>query len=305
MEQRNYVWGFDIGGTKCAVCVAERDGKPFFRKEIPTASKPAWQDMFAALIDLVQPEYPHPLAVGVSCGSPMDSRRGLILSPPNLPGWDNVPAVQWLEERLHVPAFLQNDANACAMAEWRYGAGQGTRNMVFLTFGTGFGAGLILDGRVYEGTNGMAGEIGHVRLTDDGPVGYGKPGSCEGYCSGGGLNRLSIMETGHDRTARELAQLADAGDADARRTLEISARMLGHSVAIIIDLFNPERVVIGSIFQRAERWFRPLMEEVVAQEALGVSRAVCEVVPAQLGDRIGDIAAITIAWDGLERSTNA
>ena len=305
MSAERYVWGLDIGGTKCAVVAAGRDGKPFFRRELATKDYPAWQDMLSELIALVRPVYPEPAAVGVSCGSPMDSARGLILSPPNLPGWDNVPVVSWLEERLHVPAFLQNDANACAMAEWRYGAGQGTRNMIFLTFGTGFGAGLILDGRVYEGTNGMAGEIGHVRLTDDGPEGYGKRGSCEGYCSGGGLRRLSILETGRDLSAKELVQLAESGDEASIRTLETSARMLGRSVAILIDLFNPERIVIGSIFQRAEKWFRPLMEEVAARECVPVSYAACTVVPAQLGDAIGDIAAATIAWDGLDRRTNA
>ena len=158
---------------------------------------------------------------------------------------------------------------------------------------------------LYEGTNGMAGEIGHVRLTDDGPEGYGKPGSCEGYCSGGGLRRLSILQTGRDLSAKELVQLAEAGDQAAIRTLETSAQMLGRSVAILIDLFNPERIVIGSIFQRAEKWFRPWMERIAAREAVGISYDVCKVVPAQLGDAIGDIAAITIAWDGLDRRANA
>ena len=100
------------------------------------------------------------MAIGVSCGSPLDSEKGMILSPPSLPGWDNVPITAWLSRRYRAPAFLENDANACALAEWRFGAGQGCRSMGFLTFGTGFGAGLILDGRLYRGAGGMAGEIG-------------------------------------------------------------------------------------------------------------------------------------------------
>ena len=112
-------------------------------------------------------------AVGISCGGPLDSKKGLILSPPNLPGWDNVPVTKLLSEALQVPAFLQNDADACAIAEWRFGAGQGCENMVFLTFGTGLGAGLILNGKLYQGASGMAGEVGHLRLFDNGHIGYG------------------------------------------------------------------------------------------------------------------------------------
>ena len=187
---------------------------------------------------------------------PLDTRRGVIQAPPNLPLWDEVPICALLSERYGCPAYLQNDANACAIAEWRFGAGRGTRNMVFLTFGTGLGAGLILDGRLYEGANGMAGEAGHLRLAADGPEGYGKRGSFEGFCSGG----------------------------------------------VLIDLFNPERIVIGSIFARAEALFRPGMEAVIAREALAQSAAVCRVVPAQLGDSIGDVAALTIAIEFSQKN---
>lgn len=110
---------------------------------------------------------------------------GIIESPPNLPGWDSVPITDLLQSHFHAPAFLKNDANACAAAEWKYGAGKGTQNMIFLTFGTGLGVGLILDGRLYEGTNGNAGEVGHIRLDHFDPAGYGKIGSFEGFCSGG------------------------------------------------------------------------------------------------------------------------
>ena len=120
----------------------------------------------------------------------MDSARGIIREPPNLPGWVDVPITDMLTARLGLPAALCNDANACALAEWRFGAGKGTRNMVFLTFGTGMGAGLILDGRLYAGTCDAAGEIGHMRLAPDGPVGFFKAGSFEGFCSGGGLAKM-------------------------------------------------------------------------------------------------------------------
>ena len=157
--QQDTVRGLDIGGTKCALVIGDRQGNTLERWQVNTAQYACWETLVDTLLQQAVGQ-PRPLAVGVSCGGPLDARRGLILSPPNLPGWDEVPITQWLNQRLHVPAFLQNDANACTLAEWRYGAGKGCQHMVFLTFGTGMGAGLILNGRLYEGANGMAGEVG-------------------------------------------------------------------------------------------------------------------------------------------------
>ena len=291
-------WGLDIGGTKCAICAAGADGEIFYREQVATADYPKWQDLLETLLEMGAKHAPGPTAVGVSCGGPLDTKRGLILSPPNLPGWDEVPVTKWLNEKLGVPAYLQNDANACALAEWEYGAGKGTQNMIFITFGTGFGAGLILDGRLYEGTNGMAGEIGHVRMEYEGPVGYGKKGTMEGFCSGGGLRQLANIMIGKDLTAKDLAQLADQGDEAALAVFSRSAHILGRGLSILIDLFNPERIVIGSVFARAERHFRKEMEEEIEKEALTINRGSCQVVPAALGDRIGDLAAISTAIIG-------
>lgn len=119
--------------------------------------------------------------VGISCGGPLNSTAGIIEGPPNLPGWNNVKIADILTSHYGVFASLQNDANACAVAEWKFGAGKGAQNMIFLTFGTGLGAGLILNGRLYSGTNDNAGEIGHIRLEEFGPSGYGKSGSFEGF----------------------------------------------------------------------------------------------------------------------------
>lgn len=294
------VWGLDIGGTKCALVIGDRTGKVLARWQVATADYGAdWQRLINDLLKNAEGIYTRPLAAGVSCGGPLSSARGVIMSPPNLPGWDDVHIVEWLQNRLNVPAFLQNDANACALAEWQFGAGRGCKNMVFLTFGTGMGAGLILDGRLYAGTNDMAGEVGHVRLEPDGPEGYGKRGSFEGFCSGGGIRQLAQMELGKDLSCKQLCELADAGDADARRVLEKSADYLGRALAVLIDILNPERIVIGSIYARAERHFKDGALSAIRREALSLSSGVCEIVPAGLGDSIGDIAALSIAWNGL------
>lgn len=285
--------GLDIGGTKCALVSGTENCEILSRYEIKTADYPDWRDLIDAL--LAQRPAGQYAAVGVSCGGPLDSARGLILSPPNLPGWDEVPIVAYLQEKLGIPAFVQNDANACALAEWRFGAGKGCENMVFLTFGTGFGAGLILDGRLYSGTNDMAGEVGHVRAAADGPVGYGKAGSYEGFCSGGGIRQLAGGVSAKEAVAR-----AEAGDAQMQAVLEKSAQRLGACLAMLIDLLNPQKIVIGSIYARAEKWFRETALRVIEEEALIYPRQVCSIVPAALGDAIGDVAALSVAIHGRE-----
>ncbi len=309
--------GFDIGGTKCAVITADVCGETITvtRKEkIPTdlsVTPEEMLDRLAALAEGMLTERPE--AIGVSCGGPLDSARGVILGPPNLPGWDHVEIVSLLGARFGVPVKLQNDANACAVAEWKFGAGRGCRNMAFLTFGTGLGAGLILDGRLYVGTGDNAGECGHIRLDRFGPVGYGKAGSFEGFCSGGGLAQLGYTMaleqaqqgnypayfrkgmTPADVTARTVADAARAGDETARRVYEVCGEYLGRGLSVLIDLLNPERIVLGSIFARSGDLLRPAMERTIRQEALAAAADCCAIVPAELGEAIGDYAAIATA----------
>ncbi|MGN0179917.1 MAG: ROK family protein, partial [Monoglobaceae bacterium] len=187
----------------------------------------------------------------------------------------------------------------------------------FLTFGTGMGAGLILNGRLYSGTNDMAGEVGHMRMADFGPVGYGKAGSFEGFCSGGGIAKLGkiLAEEKLQRgevtafcksrdeleniTAKSIAECAKRGDADAIRVYDICAEKLGAGISILIDILNPEKIVIGSVFERSEALLRDKMEKVINTETLSYAGEVCEIVPAQLGDSIGDWAAIAVAENTL------
>jgi glucokinase len=231
-----------------------------------------------------------------------------------------VPVTAELARALRSPAFLQNDANACALAEWRYGAGRGTRNMVFLTMGTGMGAGLVIDGRLYEGTNDLAGEVGHVRIAEQGPEGYGKVGSFEAFCGGAGIAKLAraAAETSiasgrapafcpdsgslASVSVRAVGEAAEAGDPLALQVFADCGRYLGRGLAIICDIINPQRVVIGSIFVRCRRFLQPTMDAELAREALPGAVRVCQVVPAALGEAIGDYASLSVAVDGLARS---
>ena len=307
--------GLDIGGTKCAALLGRREENGFAileRVQLPTEGSAAQmlEKLFSAAEEIIRRTGEKPAACGISCGGPLNSKTGMILSPPNLPGWDEVPVVKMAEDRFQIPAELQNDANACALAEWMFGAGQGSENMVFLTFGTGMGAGLVLGGKLYDGACGMAGEVGHMRLADRGPIGYGKAGSFEGFCSGGGiadLAKLMLAETEENSvlkekqtavTAKDVAEAATAGDALAKKIISVSARHLGKGLALLVDVLNPEKIIIGSIFARCEGLFREEMEAVLHEEALSCSVKACKVVPAGLGERIGDYAALCVAAYG-------
>ena len=312
--------GFDIGGTKCAACLGkEREGGVDIveKRAFPTPKtwREALEQLFLAAEELIAAHSASISACGFSCGGPLDSAKGMVMSPPNLPGWDDVPVVRMAEARFHVPAFLENDANACALAEWRWGAGQGTHSMAFLTFGTGLGAGLILDDRLLRGANGNAGEIGHIRLAPFGPAGYGKEGSFEGFCSGGGLAQMAItlgrravqngkkcayLENGYESvTTKAVAQAAYAGDETALEVFERCGEKLGEGLSVLVDVINPEAIVIGSVFTRCEDLIRPAMERVMARECLSASLKAVRVLPAQLGEAIGDYAALCAAEYGL------
>nr|MBR6778313.1 ROK family protein [Clostridia bacterium] len=310
----SYCIGFDIGGTKCAVSLGKvEEGKISLlkREETPTMDEPKKTlSVLAPFVKEWVKEY-GVTAAGISCGGPLDSKKGLIVSTPNLSkGWHGFYIVDYVKEEFGLTAKLQNDANACAVAEWKFGAGRGTRNMVFFTFGTGLGAGLILDGKLYAGANDNAGEAGHIRLAKTGPIGYGKAGSFEGFCSGSGIAKLAkqmaarckkmpecIEKMGgmSEITTKKLAQAAFAGDKFAKRVFDKSGEMLGKGLSVIVDIINPEKIVIGGVFMRSSALLVPAMNKVLQKEALGESMQVCEIVPAELSENIGDIAALSLA----------
>ncbi len=316
--------GIDIGGTKCSVIAGTKDMEILRKVTFPTETDKGPYHAINLLLNHAE-ETANALgrtklkAAGISCGGPLDSKKGIVQSPPNLPGWDNIPIVRLFNEKLGIPAYLQNDANACALAEWKYGAGKGTGNMIFLTFGTGMGGGLILDGRLYSGTNDLAGEVGHIRLADDGPKAYGKKGSFEGFCSGTGIaliakkmlyEKFSLSQpvtfchdiADVDRiTAKDVAEAACAGDETAIKIFGISGEYLGKGLAVLIDILNPEMIVIGSIYARCRQFIEPACLEAIRREALEPAGKVCRIVPSSLGDQVGDYASLSVAIVGNEK----
>ena len=310
-----YYIGLDIGGTKCAATLGKiKADKPEIIKKdyFLTLDGEPYKilERFSAFIEKVKSDYPL-RGIGVSCGGPLDSKNGVVMRPPSLPKWDGVKVVEYFRNKFGIPTRLKNDADACAVAEWKYGAGKGSKNMAFLTFGTGFGAGLILDGKLYSGACDNAGEIGHVRLTDKGPEGYRKNGSCEGYCSGSGMVRLAdIMKTRKslkqsyddflsaakgEVSAKTMAEYARRGNAFCKAVYKKSGRMLGRAVSILIDLLNLDTIVIGGIYMRAHDLLYPEAITVMKQECLLSSLEKVKILPAKLSENIGDVAALSVA----------
>lgn len=319
------ILGVDIGGTKSAVALGNRKGDIVDRRSELT--RPLERSPMETLNRLVM--LAHEMlkdnhigidqidGVGVSCGGPLDTKTGTIFAPPNLPGWAAVPVKQILEEGFKIPVIVENDANATALAEWIFGAGRGAQNVVFITMGTGIGGGLILDGKLYRGTNDLAGELGHQTLLMNGPLcGCGKRGCLEALASGPAIARLareSMMYGRHKRvlvlaggnpediTARNVVDAAKEGDRFAVQILEEAGTYMGLGIANLIQILNPERVIIGTIAVHAGDLVMNPIRAAVEEFTWKRSLSVCEIVAAELGDRAQDLAGIALVIEGKTR----
>ena len=299
------ILGLDIGGTKMAVVLGTSKGEIRWRRQFSTVPERGFPAVFEELVSMARSglsQAPDRVdAVSVSIGGPLDVGKGIVKSPPNLPGWNNIPLKQLLADQLSLPVYVEHDGNAGALAEYLFGAGKGLRNIVFLTMGTGFGAGLILDGKLYRGTTDTAGEVGHIRIAEDGPLCYGKAGSLEGYASGTGITRLAHMM--FPGAWNELSTIFDVyeqfklGSPEARQVFERAGLYIGRGFAMLADLLNPERIILGGLGMRIGDAFLPEAERVFREEALPAASGVCTIVPAALGESIGDVASLCAALD--------
>lgn len=238
--------------------------------------------------------------------------RQALLAPPNLPGWDRVPLRQLIEDSLGIPTTLENDANAAVLGEHRFGAGRGVAHMIYVTVSTGIGGGLILDGRLYHGATGMAGEIGHTTVLPYGPLcGCGNRGCLEALASGSAIARRARERVAHGVptriadlagndpeliTAKLVAEAASEGDAEARGILAEAMNYLGIGMANLVNLLNPELIVIGGgLTHIGERLFGPV-RRAIDQHAFPAQAQAVHVVRAGLGDDVGVLGAAAVAW---------
>jgi glucokinase len=314
--------GIDLGGTKIEFALGDAEGRPLRHHRRPTepSGDPAadvarMAEDARALLAAAGLAGGAVRSVGVSVPGPFDPETGTVLRPPNLPGWDEVPLRAWLGDALGLPVYLENDANAAALAEWRFGAGQGARHLVYLTMSTGVGGGLVLDGRLYRGVRAAAGELGHVQLVWEGDLcSCGLRGCAEAYLGGASLarrlravappeSRVAALAGGRERaTARHLVAAAREGDAFALAELARFNHHLGRLVSIAAFAFAPEVVVLGTIPAAAGEalCFEPVRRQVAAHTWPALTRDL-RIVPAALGDELAAHAALAAAWEGAGR----
>lgn len=299
--------GLDIGGTKTGVILGAANADIIRRMEMPTPAQELFEpaiDKIAAAAEALIVECKceglgAPQALSVSVGGPLDIEKGILYAPPHLSAWGEAPLKAQLAEVFDLPVYVEHDGNAGALAEFYFGAGQGARNMVFLTMGTGLGAGLILNGKIYHGSSDMAGEVGHVRLANNGPTQYGKTGSWEAFSSGAGLVSLAHWrQPGRwpaDLTTRDMIDRALHHDPDALDVVTEAGRWFGRGLAMLVDVLNPDVIVVGTLGVVLGDLLLEPARAVMREEALQRAAAACRVVPAALGNSLGDVAALMAA----------
>lgn len=293
------ILGIDLGGTKSAALVLHDDGTVVRRHAAPTPAQADAEALFDFLVALARSvRGDEPLTgVGVSAGAPADAANGLVFAAPNLPGWgpEGFPLAARLSEALALPVTLENDADATALAEWRFGAGQGARNLAFLTVGTGIGSGLILNGALHRGRHGAGGELGHIAVVSEGgrACSCGLHGCLEAYASGPSVTRIA-QENGWqgEASGRAVVAGARAGDAACRAALEQAGEKLGAGLATLAMLLDLERVVLGTLAVHAADLLLPQIERSFRARAWTRLTEGVTIVPAALGDRAQDLAAL-------------
>lgn len=307
-DDARLVLALDIGGTKTTAAIGLVDGRILHQVTLPTRALEGFDAAWSVVLETAEKALvsssQRPACIAVSVGGPVESSSGTILGPPNLPGWDEVPLRSLLEHRFRLPAYVEHDAKAGALAEHHFGIGRGVDNLVFLTVGTGIGAGAIIDGRLVRGHRDNFGEVGHWRLSDSGPALYGKPGSWEGSASGAGV---AAMATSADPLrwpagigADVVFRAAREGDRAALDVVEAFALSLGRGIALIVDLLAPELVVLGSLGVRTADLVLERVQSVVDSESSS-RNLPCPVRPSGLGEDLGVLAALAVARDrGVE-----
>ena len=297
------VLGLDIGGTKIAAGVVDADGAAhgFVTAPSDVDSVRGVERLFDLGRRAVADSGVDVEAVGIGCGGPLDSEKGLLIAPLHLPGWKDVPVAELAASAFDRPAFLDNDGTAGAAGEHRFGAGRGTQAMVYLTISTGVGGGVVLNGVVQRGRSGNGGELGHVTVDWHGRRcrGCGRRGCLEAYCSGTSIAERAVeagMEDGV--TAADVAQAANAGDELASRVWDETCEALACGLTSIANLFEPEVIVLGGgVVRTGEQLLAPVRTS-VAEQMIGPPVSI---VSAVSGDAVGVVGAAAIAYERVHR----
>jgi glucokinase len=303
---------FDLGGTELRAALVDGEGRLLAFASVPTLAKDgvmAVVGQIEILAETVRREVPDAAVAGIGIGAPgpLDPKAGIVLGAPTLSGWHDVPLAGILSDRLVLPVRLENDANAAALGEWRFGAGRGANSLVFVTVSTGIGGGVIVDGRIMHGRRGLAAEIGHMTITDKGERCFcGATGCFEAVASGtavgrrataltaqGDGSRLRVLSGDAEVTGRDVVDAARVGDPMAISVLEEEARWLGIGFTNLLHLYSPDVLVMGGGISNGFDLLRETIEATIRNRVMPAYRDV-PVVPAQLGRHAGLIGAASL-----------
>jgi glucokinase len=309
--------GVDLGGTNIRVAAISLRGEVLYRKKEPTDSQNGRELVIERLIQMLHESLKRekqagrkPVAMGIGTPGVIYIKEGLVVSSPNLPDWINVPLKEIVRKEISLPIVVENDANAAAYGEQWVGAGQDANSMICITLGTGVGGGIILDGRVWHGEDGMAAEVGHTTVNPEGPqCQCGNTGCLEVYASASGIVRevkrrlkredsllkKSFQGREDHFTARDVFRAAKTGDPVSLRVIQQMGHYLGVGIANLVNLFNPELIVLAGGVTAAWKDFIPIVREEVQVRAFEVPRKRAKIVRAKLGDHAGIIGAAGVA----------
>lgn len=305
--------GIDVGGTNVKIALVD-EGKIIYSNSVPTYAQMGYEytvnNIKQAIKDLMKETSTTSKdikGIGFDFPGQVDYKTGVVKLAPNIPGWVNVPIAKMIEEEFHIPTKIDNDVRCAALGELKFGAGKGCENFVCITVGTGIGSGLVINGQLVRGAANAAGEIGHIKLQmHNGPIcGCGDTGCLEAFASGPSIVALAqeYLKSGKSTKFREMAgadgeitpyivaKAAEAGDPVAKRIFQIVGEYVGMGLVSVINLLNPEKVIIGGgVAEAGELLFEPIRKTVM-ERAMVVARESVEIVPALLGNSAGVIGA--------------
>jgi glucokinase len=299
----------DIGATRMrAASFGSEDNEPIIFNQIPTRSEGMpIEDRLSSLIDAVIPEGIEISSIAAACPGPMDPINGIIISPPNIPEWRYFPLQEYLSNIYQIPVSLNNDANLAAYGEWHFGAGKGCSDLIYLTISTGIGSGIIVDNKLLMGSAGLAGEVGHTTLNNQGPpCSCGHTGHLEAYASGPSIVRwvksqledekLQVHFPEGELTAKLISDAAENGNELAIAAYERAGKFIGLAVADLLHIFNPQKVIIGGGVSKAgELIFEPIRKSVSENVISEAYLDHLEIIPALLGDKSGLMGALVLS----------
>ncbi|MCB2288058.1 ROK family protein [Clostridium algidicarnis] len=309
---KEYFIGIDLGGTKIAGVITDLKGNIIKENIIKTMAEYGDKAIVLRIINLIEDliissgkTLEDIRAVGIGSPGPLDPKRGIIITTPNLP-FENFDIITPIKEKFNVPVFLDNDANVAVIGEYTLGAGKNTKNMVYITVSTGIGGGAIINGKIYRGNTFNALEIGHMTLLPDGPkCNCGNYGCFEALASGTAISKRAeeAVESGRDTsllnyfkiTSYEVFKEAEKGDSVSRHIIDSSLEYLGIGIANIITLFDPEVIILGGGVMKAGQIIFDRIKEVVDQRCFKNMASACKIVPSALGEKSGVIGAIALA----------